>query len=303
MTSQRSVLGTPTYGAARRSGLGVAFVLGSTFLSSTIGSVIRLVEDADGWQIIFYRNIAMFVAVIAILAFRYRHRFFWCFAAAGWKGPAGGAFMATATSLGVWAFLNTSVANVVFIGGTVPFMTGILAWLLLRERLSGATWIIMLAAFAGIAIMVGDGLARGRFAGDFMALATMLAFSSFVVVMRAGRAVDMMPVLAFGTGFAALIGAVATPRFAISAYDLGLCLLLGIGIALSAYILFTFGARLVRAGEVALLGTLEIILSPIWAWYLLSEVPAGASLAGGTVILLAVAGQAIMTMRTQASTT
>jgi len=48
-------------------------------------------------------------------------------------------------------------------------------------------------------------------------------------------------------------------------------------------------SRTLRAPEMALLGLLEIVLGPLWAWLGAGEVPALATIAGGAIILGAVA--------------
>jgi drug/metabolite transporter (DMT)-like permease len=76
----------------------------------------------------------------------------------------------------------------------------------------------------------------------------------------------------------------ATPRdFAVLAalgvFQLGLpCMLL------------VLASRTLRAPEMALLGLLEVVLGPLWVWLGAGEVPANATIAGGCVILAAVAG-------------
>jgi len=44
-------------------------------------------------------------------------------------------------------------------------------------------------------------------------------------------------------------------------------------------------ARQLAAPEVALLGLLEVVLGPLWAWLGAGEVPAAATLTGGALVL------------------
>jgi drug/metabolite transporter (DMT)-like permease len=67
---------------------------------------------------------------------------------------------------------------------------------------------------------------------------------------------------------------------------LGICQI-GLG-----FVFLTVGARLIPAGEVALITLLEIVLGPLWVWLFLSERPSTATLAGGAVVLAAVLFQA-----------
>ena len=52
-------------------------------------------------------------------------------------------------------------------------------------------------------------------------------------------------------------------------------------------------SRTLRPPEIALLALLEVVLGPLWAWLGASEIPAGATLAGGAIVLAALAGNAI----------
>ena len=78
----------------------------------------------------------------------------------------------------------------------------------------------------------------------------------------------------------------------VSLQDLGLLVALGVGQIGLGLVLLTIGARLIPAAEVALITLLEIVLGPLWVWLVLSEQPGAATLAGGAIVLGAVALQA-----------
>ena len=84
-----------------------------------------------------------------------------------------------------------------------------------------------------------------------------------------------------------VFGAFAEPS-TITQQDLGLLVLLGCGQMALGLALFTVGARLIPASEVALISLLEIVLGPLWVWIALSEEPPPLTLLGGGVIILAV---------------
>jgi drug/metabolite transporter (DMT)-like permease len=88
-----------------------------------------------------------------------------------------------------------------------------------------------------------------------------------------------------------LVVAVAAP-FAtpseIGRHDLVLLIVLGFGQMGLGLALFTVGARLLPAAEIALITLLEIVLGPLWVWIVLSEHPSAATVAGGTVVIAAV---------------
>jgi drug/metabolite transporter (DMT)-like permease len=74
--------------------------------------------------------------------------------------------------------------------------------------------------------------------------------------------------------------------------DVALLAILGVCQIGLGFVLLTIGARLIPAGEVALITLLEIVLGPMWVWAFLAEQPAAATLVGGAIVLGAVLLQA-----------
>jgi drug/metabolite transporter (DMT)-like permease len=59
-------------------------------------------------------------------------------------------------------------------------------------------------------------------------------------------------------------------------------------------ILFMAGARLLPAAQTSLLSLLEVILGPLWVWIAYGEDPGAWVLAGGTIVILALAGHTVL---------
>jgi len=60
-----------------------------------------------------------------------------------------------------------------------------------------------------------------------------------------------------------------------------------------SYILFVRGLTVVPAAEASLLGMLEPMLNPLWAYLGVGERPSSWALAGGAVVLLSIAGRTL----------
>ena len=73
--------------------------------------------------------------------------------------------------------------------------------------------------------------------------------------------------------------------------DVTLLAALGITQSCLGLVSLTIGARLIPAGEVALITLLEIVLGPLWVWVFLSERPSATTLVGGAIVLAAVLSQ------------
>ena len=156
-------------------------------------------------------------------------------------------FLAGAFSLFIFALLETTVANVVFTVGLSPIFAAVFAWLVLREALAPSTFAAIMASVAGLALMVGDGLASGTLLGNALALGACLCYSAALVAMRKGQAVDMIPAVCLAGLLAAVVAAImalgAPAGLAVSGRDLGLAATLGVVQLGFQYILLTFAIR------------------------------------------------------------
>ncbi len=278
--------------------LGLAYLFTAALFTSLAGIVLRLVEEAGGWQVLFYRSAGLVVTLALFSLWRYRGATGRAFHAVGRAGLVAALCLATAFSLFIFALFETTVANVVFTVGLAPFFAALFAWLALREALSAGTWVAMLVALIGIGLMFGDGLVAGTLKGNALALGCSLGYSAALVAMRKGRTVDMIPAVCLAGLLAALVAATMAPAgLAVSGRDFGLAASLGVVQLGFQYMLVTAAIRHVPAAEVALVGRLTLVLAPLWVWLGVGEVPSGLTLAGGVIILLALSGHGLQALR------
>lgn len=276
---------------------GVLLVVAGGVCLSTGGTILRFFEQADGWQIVFYRSIGFVITLLAFLALRNRGRLGASFRAVGWPGVIVAVALGLGTASYVFAMLLTTVANVVFTVAIGPFLAAALGWFVLRERVGLVTWLAMAMAAGGVGLMFADGLASGTWLGNLVALGPPLTLAVTVVAWRWDRRVDMVPATCLSGAVGFLIGAAMADGVAIPAHEMALALLLGGGQVGAGFLLFTLGSRWVPSGEVPLFGLTETVLAPLWVWLIVSEVPSTLSLAGGAVVLLAVVSAAVSGLR------
>ena len=280
-----------------RRATGVALVLGAGVLLSLSGIVLRHMESAGGWQIIFYRSLAFAAAVFLWLAFSYRTRVVHAFTRVGRAGLIVALSLGLGSACYVFALLLTTVANALFIISAAPFMAAVLGWMVLRERVRPVTWATMAVALAGIAIMVFDGVRGGRLLGNLVALGTPISFAIMLVALRRAGDRDMIPAICLAGVVGAALGFAMSDTLVIPRHDLVLCIFLGVVQYGGGFVLLTLGARHLPAAEVALLSLVETMLAPIWVWIGVDEIPTLFTLAGGVIVLLAVVVQTVAGMR------
>lgn len=276
---------------------GVFFVFAAGVLWSTVGLGIRLIEDAVVWQILFYRSVSLSLFLYIVIRIRSGESPFIQIRRIGWPAVIAGLSLVAAYAGGIYAIQHTSVANAMLLFATAPFMAAVLAWLVLKEPVRIATWIAIVVALAGIAIMVADKSGDVVLKGSLAALGSAFGFAIFTVALRWGKTGEMLPSV-FLSGIFALI------------ITFGICQLLGLSLTLSMHdgsiamsmgvfqvgaglILYTLGSRSLPAAELTLLSLAEVLLGPLWVWLFLGETASGYTLIGGAVLLSAIAGNAI----------
>lgn len=277
--------------------IGVICLVSATFFSSLGGILLRLIDEAGGWQILFYRSLAFLAIMLLFIGYRHRGRIVAAFTGVGRAGLAISLSLCAAFILFVFAILETTVASVVFTVSLSPFFAALFAWLILRERVALATLVAMVFSLAGIGLMFSDGFAAGTLLGNLLALCCSLCYSSALVAMRKGRAADMLPAVCLAGVGTMVIAAVMAPDLTISRHDLGITMVLGVVQLALQYILLTTATRYVPAAEVALIGRLTLIMAPLWVWIGVDEVPSLLTLIGGVIILSAVTGQGFFALR------
>jgi drug/metabolite transporter (DMT)-like permease len=292
-------MAAPAAGEGRDYRVGLLCLFSATLFTSLAGVILRHVEAADGWQVLFYRSLAFVAVLLLFLLWRHGGSTARAFRAVGRPGLVTALALSPAFILFILALIETTVANVVFILSLSPFFAALFAWLALGEPVGRATLAAMGLSLIGVGFMFGDGLAAGTLLGNWYALGACLTYSLALVAMRKGRAVDMLPavclagVLTVGVS-GVLAGGLSTGQLGISSRDLFLAVALGVVQLGFQYILVTTATRTVPVAEVALIGRLSLVLAPAWVWLAVGEVPSGLSLIGGAIILAAVMGHGLL---------
>lgn len=287
----RHPLLTQTEGVMRY-GTGVLLVLGAGVLWSTMGLVIRQIDEAGTAAVMFWRSAGLLPVLAGFIAWRSGGRVIGPMIAAGRAGLIGGAGLVMAYAGAIYALQATTVANAVFLYSAAPFFSAILGWVLLRERVAPATWAAMALAGAGIFVMIGAGLDGGRMDGNIAALISAMGFAIFTVALRWGHVSDMMPaVLIGGVMSMAAAGVLALmwgQTLAAPPRDIAISMAMGAVTLAGGMVLYTLGSRALAAAELTLISSVENILAPIWVWVLLGETAAPTTLVGGAMVLASV---------------
>jgi len=219
----------------------------------------------------------------------------------------------------VLAARRTTAANAIFIQYTGPIYVALLGGPLLGERVTRRDLIAVAGCVIGMALTFGGELGGGRAAGNVLAIFSSFGFAGLPLLLRLDQkrlfaktddasahlraAAGHAPLVAMtlGNALAALValpamiahpvsGETATRTYlvlaALGAFQIGL-----------PYVLYAVAVRRLRALESSLLATIEPVLSPVWVVLATGEVPSPLAIAGGAMIVIAVAAQGIAAAR------
>ncbi len=281
----------------RRAYAMILMLIGSIIISFG-GLAIRNIEMADNWQINFYRSISFGLAILIVLLFRYGKRGHQQLTGIGLQGVLAAVLLGGASISFLLAITNTTVAATTFTLSSIPFLTAIMAWLFLGERIGKSTVITMMIAGVGISLMFVQGLGSGTFYGNFMAFLCALGFSYYTIIIRRNRGLEMLPTLILSNLIIMLVALIFTwEDLLVSWNDLLLCFVLGGLLSATVNTLFIIAAKHLFAAELTLFMLLEFTLSPIWVWVFVNEVPTRWTLIGGSIVISAVLLKSVSELR------
>jgi drug/metabolite transporter (DMT)-like permease len=280
----------------------VLVMIGVAMLWSIAGVVTRHLEAARGFEMTFWRSAANTVALVLLLSWLRGPGPLWrslrnASVTLWWSGLCW-CVMFTAFMM---ALNFTTVANVLVTMSVAPLFTALVAWAVLKHRLAARTWAAIVLAGIGIAWMYGAQFQAGdarHWLGTAVALGVPIAAAANWTLLQhdrtrrsaGGEGTDFMPAVLIGALMSAAITLPLALPFQATGRDLALLSMLGVVQLAIPCLISVAVARVLPAPEIALLALLEVVAGVAWAWLGAGEAPSAAVLGGGTLVLLALAG-------------
>lgn len=187
----------------------------------------------------------------------------------------------------VFAMMNTSVANVVFIISTQTMFLATLGFFYLKEKVSMIGLFSIILAMTGITVMIGDSITSGTLFGNLIALTIPICFSILIMIVRKNSNLDLVPAIWYASIFSFTYAFIMVENFSFSYNDILMGFLLGVPQLSFGFISITIGSRTTKSVSVGLLMLTETIFAPIWVWLVINEIPPLSVFIGGSIIILA----------------
>ena len=258
--------------------------------------VVRNIDNAGIvlWQYLFARGIVIFLLLNCYLFLEEGTDFYKNYSKIGMSGTIGGIGLGTAMITFIWSITNTTAAITLLCLAAMPFITALLGFLFLKEKISVNVWIAIFVASIGVAIMATGSSSLGSINGLIFGLASAFGFSIFSVSLRWRKETPKFTTVAIAGLFCCLFSLVVILQndlnFLSSSKNEGLFALHGTFVCLGL-ILYSIGSKVIPAAELTLLSLTEVIGGIFWVWipiFGINEIPTNNTIIGGFLIFMAI---------------
>ncbi len=286
----------------KNEGVAIPIVLIAGILWSFGPLVVRYMDQPElvPWQYLFARGITIFILLNIYLFFEEGLDFYKNYLKIGLSGLVGGVGLGTAMITFIWSITHTTAAITLLCLSAMPFITALLGFLFLKEKISTNVWVAIIIATIGIFIMAIGDFEKGSLFGLTFGLISALGFSVFSVSLRWRKETPKFTTVAISGILCALISSVVIietqSNFLSSSLNQGLFSVHGTLVCLGL-ILYSIGSKNIPAAELTLLSLTEVIGGIFWVWLPIlgiNEIPSNTTVIGGFLIFLAIIYYSLM---------
>ena len=276
--------------------IAVPIVLFAGLLWSFGPLVVRYMEQPNliPWQYLFARGLVIFLILNIYLFFNEGKNFYKNYFNMGFSGIIGGSGLGLAMITFIWSITNTSAAITLLCLAAMPFMTALLGFLFLKEKITLNVWVAIAIASVGIIIMSLGNTSTTSLLGLVFGIISALGFSAFSVSLRWRKETPKFTTVAFAGIFCVVVSSIvllkSNANFLSSSYNEGLFAIHATLVCLGL-ILYSIGSKAIPAAELTLLSLTEITGGIFWVWLPLlgiNEVPTNNTIIGGFLIFMSI---------------
>ena len=258
--------------------------------------VVRHIDQPQlvPWQYLFTRGLVIFILLNVYLYLNEGLKFYKNYSKIGISGILGGIGLATAMITFIWSISNTSAAVTLLCLAAMPFITALLGFMFLKEKISLTVWISIFVATFGIAVMAFGNVEKNTLPGLIFGLASAVGFSIFSVTLRWRKSTPKFTTVALAGLFCCIFSTafILINDLSFLSTNKNEALFATHGtLVCSGLILYSIGSKNIPATDLTLLSLTEVIGGIFWVWLPwlgINEVPSTNTIIGGFFIFLAI---------------
>ena len=268
----------------------ILWVVAAALLWSTGGIGIKAIADSP-LKVTFYRSLFAAIALFLVFARDVWGRRHWRSTPAFITAiVCYGACLTTFVIATKW----TTAANAIFLQYAGVVWVLLLSPLVVREPMRTRDVVAIVMAIGGMALFfVGKFEARGM-SGNAMALVSSVFFAGLILALRREHDAAQSAVTWGNVVLALALLPFVAKDLALTWKSFGVLAFLGLFQIGLAYAFFVRGLKYVTVTQASLTGMLEPVSNPIWVFLLLGERPSAFAIAGGVIVLAAIAWHTMM---------
>jgi len=221
----------------------------------------------------------------------------------GASGIIGGISLGIAMMCFIWSITHTTAAVTLLMLAAMPFMTAILGYIFLKEKISTTTLIAIFIAAAGITFMAFSSRNIGSLFGLVIGLLSSFGFSIFSVSLRWRKNTPTFTTVAVAGLFCATFSFIVLifndTSFFTTFRNSSLSALHGT-LVCAGMILYSIGSKHLPAADLTLLSLTEVLGGIFWVWlpiFGINEIPSVNTIIGGSIITFALLYYSLNTTR------
>ena len=258
--------------------------------------VVRHIDQPQSvpWQYLFTRGIVIFILLNVYLYLNEGIKFYKNYLKIGISGLIGGAGLAIAMITFIWSITHTTAAVTLLCLAAMPFLTALLGFLFLKEKISLTVWISIIVAAFGICVMAFGNTEKNSLMGLIFGIASALGFSIFSVTLRWRKKTPKFTTVALAGLFCFLFSSIFISindlSFLSTSKNEALFATHGT-LVCSGLILYSIGSKNIPAADLTLLSLTEVIGGIFWVWLPwlgINEAPSTNTIIGGFFIFISI---------------
>ena len=277
---------------------GLLITLTGVLILSPDVLLIRL-ADIPEWTLLVWRGAGMAGMIGLWLIVRRGRRAGAAFRSVGLAGFAIGLIYTIGNVSFLYSVNHTLAANTLFLLATMPVFSALIARFVMGQPVAARTCGTIGAVLFGVGLIAwgSAGGGQGDLPGDLAAVVTALSWAVIFTIAAHKKRLSMVPAMAIAGAVATLVALPLAPSLTMPVESVPYVALIALVITPGATALLSLGPRYLPAADVALIMLLEAVFGPLLVWLVLAEFPGGWTLAGGAVVLGALASSNLAGLR------
>ena len=264
----------------------------------TPDSLLIRLANVESWSLIFYRGFIPFFVVFVGLLIIKRNKFFHSIIENGWHGLGYICTFIVTNILFVHSIENTTVANTLIMVSLAPMLSALVSFVFLKEVPDKKTWAAITVTTLAVIYIFIDSFEKGDVKGNLFGFICALGLAAGAVIIRAGKKnANLIPSAMTAKLIIALIALFFVDDLTIKGKDYLIIPVMCVFCVAIPFVLITLAPRYITAAEVNLFFLLEVVLGPLWVWFVIKEQPSQETIIGGAIIILAIATHSFLALK------